>query len=208
VKLSIWFTTLLLMAAPAFAQSAAVDLNLTIASASGKAVPTLTWANPTAASCTATGDAAWVTAYNALGKPVSGTSTLAALSPPNARSYTLTCSFPGNTDAILTWTRPTTRTDGSPLTDLAGFKIYWNTGDVSLVTAPGGKLRTINDPTAVTTTVVGLAAGAWNFAAAAFDSALIDSDLSNIVNKTVTVASSFSKTLSLAFPGTTVLIAK
>ena len=29
--------------------------------------------------------------------------------------------------ATLSWTPPTTNTDGSPLTNLAGYKIYWGT---------------------------------------------------------------------------------
>lgn len=30
-------------------------------------------------------------------------------------------------DVSLTWNPPTTNTDGTPLTDLAGYKVYWGT---------------------------------------------------------------------------------
>lgn len=41
--------------------------------------------------------------------------------------------MPFKQKTILTWDAPTTNTDGTPITDLAGYKIYWsiNTGSYS-----------------------------------------------------------------------------
>lgn len=40
----------------------------------------------------------------------------------------LACGMPGAPASIsITFNAPTTNTDGSPLTDLAGFRVYWST---------------------------------------------------------------------------------
>jgi len=81
----------------------------------------------------------------------------------------------GQTGSVaLTWTAPTTRTDGSPLTDLAGFKIYYGrmsgTYDYQIE---------INNPGILTYVVENLMSGDWYFALAAYDSQGIVSDRSS-----------------------------
>ena len=88
-------------------------------------------------------------------------------------------------DATLSWTAPTQNTDGSALTDLAGYKIYAGLvqggpyGDVSI---------TINNPTTTTFVVPGLAEGTtYFFVTTAFNSAspVQESDFSNEVSKLI-----------------------
>jgi hypothetical protein len=64
--------------------------------------------------------------------------------------------------AELTWTQPMTNTNGTPLTDLAGFRVYWGPpdavnalGDESGASNIGLKLAaaTVNQPTAPTAPV-------------------------------------------------------
>ena len=90
-----------------------------------------------------------------------------------------------NGTATLSWTAPTQNTDGSTLTDLAGFKIYAGLvqggpyGDVSI---------TINNPTTTTFVVPGLAEGTtYFFVTTAFNSAspVQESDFSNEVSKLI-----------------------
>lgn len=188
-------------AAPSAAQTTSFTLTQTVSS--GRPTPTLTWSNPTATSCTASGDAAWTAAYTAANRPVTGTVTLAALAPPNARSYTLNCSWPGDTTATVSWAAPTTNSDGSPLTDLASYKVFWNTGDASVVDAPTAQMRVVTAP-ATSTVITGLTPGVWNFGVKSTKTTGVDSSLSNIDSKTITAAVTNSQTRVLVFPGTVI----
>lgn len=86
----------------------------------------------------------------------------------------------GAGNVTLSWTAPTVNTDGTPLTDLAGYKIYYGTSASSLsnvVTVSNG----------VTTYVIeGLTAGTWYFALQSYTSTGTQSALSNVVSKTIT----------------------
>lgn len=86
-------------------------------------------------------------------------------------------------EAELTWSAPTQNTDGSPLTDLAGFKLYMGT-------TPGGPYPVsidIADPTATTFTVPNLSEGTYYFVSTAYNSAdpVQESDFSNEATKTI-----------------------
>ncbi len=86
-------------------------------------------------------------------------------------------------EAELTWTAPTQNTDGSALTDLAGFKIYMGT-------VQGGPYPVsidLADPTITTFTVPNLSEGTYYFVSTAYNGAdpVQESDLSNEVTKTI-----------------------
>lgn len=73
------------------------------------------------------------------------------------------------------------REDGTPLDNLAGFRIYYGTSHQTL-------RRTsieIRNPSAITWTVTNLEPGTWLFAVTAFDQHGLESDLSNIASKTI-----------------------
>jgi hypothetical protein len=88
---------------------------------------------------------------------------------------------PANGTATLSWTVPTTNTDGSPLTDLAGFTINYGTSTNSMT-------QSINVTSAVATgyTVQGLAAGTWYFTVTAYTSVGTQSAPSDIASTTIT----------------------
>ena len=76
----------------------------------------------------------------------------------------------------LSWAAPTARTDGSPLTDLTGYKIYY--GRMSGIY---DYQIDINNPGILTYNVENLISGDWYFALAAYDSQGLESERSNEV---------------------------
>ena len=82
--------------------------------------------------------------------------------------------------ATLSWTPPTQNTDGSALTDLAGFKIYWGTSQANLP-----NVVTVNNPGITSYLVENLVAGTYFFAATAFDASGNESTRSNVASKTI-----------------------
>jgi len=141
---------------------------------------TLTWSSTNATSCTASGG--WSGS-----KALSGSETSAAINAD--QTYRLTCSGAnGNAvsattvtlrNAVLTWTAPTQNVDGTPLTNLAGYKVYAGTASRSYGTPA-------NISGAGTTTyTTSLTPGTWYFAISAVDSTGAESAKSNEVSKTV-----------------------
>lgn len=82
----------------------------------------------------------------------------------------------------LSWLPPTENTDGSTLTDLSGYKIYYGTSSDTLTST-----ISLNNAGISSYVVEGLTAGtAYYFAVSAVNSSDIQSGLSNIANKNVT----------------------
>ena len=79
--------------------------------------------------------------------------------------------------ATLSWKAPTTNTDGTPLTDLGGYKIHYGTASGSYTaTVVVGK---------TTTYAFALPAGTYYFAVTTYDTLGSESGFSNEVTKTV-----------------------
>ena len=86
----------------------------------------------------------------------------------------------GTGSATLSWSPPTTREDGSTLTNLAGYKIYYGTDENSL-----DNIVSLDNPGLARYTVDGLAAGTYYFSITAVDSAGAESMSSDIASKTI-----------------------
>ena len=82
--------------------------------------------------------------------------------------------------AMLSWAPPTQNTDGSPLGDLAGYRIYWGTVQGNLTNSV-----MLNNPGLTSYVVPELTPATWYFATTAVNSAGAESGLSNIVSKAV-----------------------
>ena len=82
--------------------------------------------------------------------------------------------------ARVAWTPPTTNTDGSSLTDLIGFNVYYGQ-------SPGALNRSIalDCSWCLWTNVSGLSPGTWYFAVKAYNKAGTESSLSTIMSKVV-----------------------
>jgi hypothetical protein len=75
---------------------------------------------------------------------------------------------------------PTEYADGSMLTDLAGYWIYYGTSGDSL-----SRLQRIADPATTQYQITGLSSGKHFFAVSAFNSANVESGLSAVGSKTI-----------------------
>jgi hypothetical protein len=141
---------------------------------------TLTWSSTGVTSCTASGG--WSGT-----KSTSGTASVGPLSQDT--TYNLSCTGPnGNAVAMtavtvrtarLSWTAPTQNTDGTSLTNLAGYKVHYGNASRSYT-----QTVTISDP-ATKTWVLSLGPGTWYFAVTAVNSAGEQSAYSGEVSKIV-----------------------
>jgi hypothetical protein len=82
--------------------------------------------------------------------------------------------------ATLSWTAPTTNTDGSAVTDLAGYHIYYGTSPSSL-----SAVIDVANPATTNYTVSNLTSGTWYFAVNAYTTGGADSALSNTGTKSI-----------------------
>lgn len=180
---------LMLLGSLAQAQTAGtVTLTANKTSSTSSFAPVLTWStSPVASSCVASG--AWSGT-----KFASGSETLPSIS--SSKSYTLTCTW-GSGSATLSWATPTTNNDGTRLTDLTGFKVVYGQSSTSL-----GSTQSVNNAAATSVVVPSLGAGTWYFAVRAINSKGIESDNSNVVQKSVTAASA-AKTVNITISGST-----
>ncbi len=87
-------------------------------------------------------------------------------------------------DVTLSCTAPTQNTDGTPLTDLDGFKFYYGN-------TQGGPYPAVIDETDETkcgVIIFGLVPGDWFFVSTAYNVAGVESDFSNEASKTIVAA--------------------
>jgi len=83
-------------------------------------------------------------------------------------------------NATVTWTPPTANTDGSALTNLAGYRVAYGRSATAL-----DQTASVDGVGVTTYTVNNLSAGQWYFAVFAVNSGGIESDVSNVATKTI-----------------------
>lgn len=81
--------------------------------------------------------------------------------------------------ATLSWVPPSTNTDNSSLTDLAGFRVYYGKAANAL-----DQIIRITNPTVTQQVVDNLTSGTWYFAVSAVSSTGSESSLSAVASKT------------------------
>lgn len=98
-----------------------------------------------------------------------GSTTPVAVSPPTALG-----------SATLSWLAPTQKSDGSPLQNLAGFVIKYGNAANTL-----GTRIAVANPSLSRYVVSNLGAGTWYFAVASYTADGLESDVSQVVSKTI-----------------------
>jgi hypothetical protein len=110
-------------------------------------------------------------------------STSDASTPPASTGTTppVGNSTPSTTgSATLSWSPPATREDGSALTDLSGFKVYYGTSPDNL-----SSTVTLNGAGLTSYEIDNLSAGTYYFVVTAIDSSGAESPSSTMVSKTI-----------------------
>lgn len=120
----------------------------------------------------------WTCALAIFVSLLSGCNDPTGTSPTTAQSATFSGS--GNASATLSWEAPTTNTNGTALTDLAGYRIYYGSSATDL--SQNVQLHGVGVQTYV---FDNLQAGTWYFAVMAVTSAGVESALSNRVSATI-----------------------
>jgi hypothetical protein len=82
--------------------------------------------------------------------------------------------------ATLSWNPPTQNSDGTSLTNLAGFKVYWGSTQGSYPNSV-----TLNNPGLSTYMVEQLTPATWYFVTTSFNGQGVESSYSNVASKTV-----------------------
>jgi hypothetical protein len=95
-------------------------------------------------------------------------------------AFSITVQAVATGSATLSWTPPTQNTDGSPLTNLAGYRIYWGTQQGSYPNSV-----TLNNAGLTSYVVESLAPGTWFFVATAVNTVGAESPFSGVASKTI-----------------------
>jgi hypothetical protein len=191
---------LLLLSLQAFGQTTpSVTFGASVTNANGSLSTTLNWSTtPAASSCTAANHPNWTGT-----KAASGSQVLPPITLSGTYALSLTCTWPGDNQAVVTWTVPTTNADGTALVKCATqttagrclqmWRLYHGPAANDLE----GDVRPIDDRNATSYTFTGLAAGQHFFAAEAVNGDGVPSALSNIVSKTLTGATTRTAAVTL-----------
>ena len=82
--------------------------------------------------------------------------------------------------ATLNWSPPLERADGTPLTDLAGYTVYWSLNPDNFVNSV-----VLDNPGLTSYMVTGLTRGTWYFTVTAFDSEGVSSPFAGVASKVI-----------------------
>lgn len=119
--------------------------------------------------------AAQVGAYSNITISVSDGSVTASLAP-----FSITVSELGTGTATLSWTPPTQNSDGTTLTNLAGYEVLYGRSEGNL-----DQTIRLDNPSINRYVVENLGSGTWYFAVVAVNAAGVTSQVSNTGNKTI-----------------------
>lgn len=185
----------IVLSVSAHAQEGTGSFTLSTTASEGLLTPTLTWQTD-APNCVASGDSEWEGP-----KPGNGTITLTPRPSSQPRAFALLCSWPGETQAMLTWIPPTQNTDGSALTNLAGYRVHYGTSSSALT-----NVVQIANPSASSYTIDSLTSGTWYFGVRAYTTQGAESAMSNVASRVIRAESvEWSQQTGIKVPAAPVL---
>ena len=155
--------------------------------------PTASDANGDPLTFTITGKPSWAT-FNASSGQLSGTPSAADVgtysniqirvsdgsATTNLAAFAIQVVGTATGSATLTWQPPTGNTDGSPLSDLAGYRVYWGTTQSNYSSSTA-----LSNPGLTSYVIEQLTPATWYFVVTAVNSTGVESNYSNVVSKAV-----------------------
>jgi Fibronectin type III domain len=111
------------------------------------------------------------------GNVTQGTAPASGSTTPVSASTTPPIKIGSTGTATLDWTPPTQNSDGSALTNLAGYTVYYGTAPDKLTESVK-----VSNPGVAAYTLSNLASGTWYFAVTAYSAAGVESDRSGVVS--------------------------
>lgn len=166
--------------------SAATTFTASATSANGQLATSLTWSS-TLSECVASGHPSWEG-----DKPSSGSLDLPPITLSGTYTLTLACSQPGDDTASLFWKAPTQNTDGSALTNLAGYRVVYGRSPTTMT-----QTVELANPSLLAYVVEELSPGTWHFAVKAYNAAGVESAQSNVASKTMTLGTDETESVTL-----------
>jgi hypothetical protein len=95
-------------------------------------------------------------------------------------AFSIVVSVPSTGSATLSWIAPTQNTDGTPLTNLAGYKVHYGNSATSLTLTVD-----IPSPAITSAKIEGLTSGTWYFTMSSYTSTGVESAQTQPVSKTI-----------------------
>ncbi|HEX2139112.1 MAG TPA: Ig-like domain-containing protein [Woeseiaceae bacterium] len=157
-------------------------MNISGTANSDAGVSTVSWSSDKGQTGTASGTSSWTVDQVPLELGANTITVTATDAAGDSRSDTIVINreSTGTGSTTLSWEAPTQRTDGTALTDLAGYTIHY--GRMSGVY---DYQIDINTPGVATYVVENLVPGDWYFSLSAYDSSGLESDLSNEAHRQI-----------------------
>jgi hypothetical protein len=139
-----------------------------------------TWASFNSATGELTGTPTAAGSYAGITIRVSNGQTSASLAPFTVLVTAPVNVTPNTASVTLSWLAPTQNTDGSALTNLSGYRIYYGTDPNALT-----QTITLNGSSLLTYVVGNLSGGTWYFAIRALNSSGVESAESGVATTTI-----------------------
>ena len=95
-------------------------------------------------------------------------------------AFSITVADVQNGSATLNWTPPTLNEDGTPLTNLKGYRIYYGTSSANL-----GMVIDIPNPGVTSAVIENLSPATWYFAMKTYNTYNVESGMSSVAAKTI-----------------------
>ena len=136
---------------------------------------------PTAAdSGTSTSGSSTMSGSTTSGSTTSGSTTAGSTTTAGAAGSTAPTTLVAGTSLTLGWVAPTQNSNGTPITELAGYKIHYGTTSQDYT-----KVVAVSNPSISRYVLDSLASGTYFFAIAAYNSKGIESTLSGEISATL-----------------------